>query len=44
VTRVRNHVAFAAACVFASWFSLIAYALGIACFIAAGIGLTRDPA
>jgi hypothetical protein len=37
-------LAFAASCVFASWFSLIAYALGIACFIVAGIRLARDPA
>ncbi len=35
-------LAFAAACVFAGWFSLIAYALGIACFIVAGTRLARD--
>lgn len=37
-------LAFAAACAFASRFSLIAYALGIACFIVAGLCLARDPA
>lgn len=37
-------LAFAAACVFASWFSLIAYALGIACFAVAGLRLARNPA
>ena len=37
-------LAFVAACVFAGWFSLIAYALGIACFIVAGMRLARDPA
>jgi hypothetical protein len=35
-------VLFAIACVMPSWFSLIAYALGIACFIAAGMTLARD--
>ena len=37
-------LAFAASCAFASWFSLIAYALGIACFVLAGLRLARDPA
>jgi hypothetical protein len=44
VEEIVCTLAFAIACVFANMFSLIAYALGIACFIAAGIGLARDPA
>ena len=36
-------LAFSAACVFAGAFSLVAYALGIACFIVAGMRLARDP-
>jgi len=44
VEEIVCTLAFAIACVFVSAFSLIAYALGIACFIAAGIGLARDPA
>lgn len=44
VEEIVCTLAFAAACVFASWFSLIAYALGIACFIVAGTRLARDPA
>ncbi|HEX4861937.1 MAG TPA: hypothetical protein VFV07_11910 [Rhizomicrobium sp.] len=35
-------VLFAAACAVTSWFSLIAYALGIACFAAAGATLAKD--
>lgn len=42
--EIVGTLAFAAACVFANGFSLIAYALGIACFIVAGIRLARDPA
>jgi len=42
--EIAGTLAFAAACVFANAFSLIAYALGIACFIVAGIRLARDPA
>jgi hypothetical protein len=42
--EIVGTLAFAAACVFAGWFSLIAYALGIACFIVAGMRLARDPA
>jgi hypothetical protein len=37
-------LAFAASCVFANGFSLVAYALGIACFVVAGMRLARDPA
>jgi hypothetical protein len=35
---------FAVACAMPSWFSLIAYALGIACFVAAGTALAREAA
>jgi len=37
-------VLFAVACAVTGWFSLIAYALGIACFAAAGATLARDAA
>jgi hypothetical protein len=37
-------LAFAASCVFANGFSLVAYALGVACFVVAGLRLARDPA
>ena len=37
-------VLFAVACAVPGWFSLIAYALGIACFAAAGATLARDAA
>ena len=45
----RSHwfiLAFAAACLFPNWFSVIAYGLGILCFVAAGSSLaavSREP-
>ena len=37
-------IAYAIACFVPSWFGLIAYGLGIACFVVTGIRLTRRPA
>ena len=36
VGKTELFVAFAAACVFPNWFSLIAYVVGILCFVAVG--------
>jgi phosphatidylglycerophosphate synthase len=41
IGKTEVYAAFALACVFPAWFSLIAYAAGILCFVGAGLGLAN---